>query len=270
MKKMMLMLTGLLLVLTSVPALAHFQMVYTPEIALAKGGTLDLKLVFTHPFSAGHTMNMGKPEQFYMIHSREGQTDKTDLMEQLKPIDWTSQGHQGQAYEAQVKIRKMGDYTLVLVPAPYYEGEEDVYIQQITKVVANVGGVPGAWNEPLGLPAEILPLDKPYALWTGNVFRGVVLQAGKPAPGAEIEVEYLNHPPMMDQNTFSAKGEVEAPHPAFETMTIFADDRGHFSFGIPRAGWWGFCALGVGTATEYEGKELSQDGVIWIKAVDMK
>ncbi|MBU2552368.1 MAG: DUF4198 domain-containing protein [Proteobacteria bacterium] len=260
----------LMVVLAGVPALAHFQMVYTPEIALNQGESLDLKLVFTHPFSAGHTMNMGRPEQFYLVHSKEDQSEKTDLMPRLKAIEWTSQGHKGQAFEAKVKVRKMGDYTFVLVPAPYFEGEESIYIQQITKVIANVGGVPGAWNQALGLPAEIQPLDKPYALWTGNVFRGVVLSAGKPAPNAEIEVEYMNHPPVMEKNTFAAKGEVGAPHPAFETMTIFADQDGRFSFGIPRAGWWGFCALGVGPVKEHQGKELSQDGVIWIKAVDMK
>ncbi|MFH1135293.1 MAG: DUF4198 domain-containing protein [Pseudomonadota bacterium] len=261
---------GLFLLLSVVPAAAHFQMVYTPEIALTKGEALTLKLVFTHPFSAGHTMDMGRPEEFYVIHGKEEQTEKTDLMDKLKPIEWTSQGRRGQAYEAQVNARKMGDYTFVLVPKPYHEAEEGVYIQQITKIIANVGGIPGPWNEPLNLPAEIKPLDKPYAVWTGNVFRGVVLRSGQPVPNAEIEVEYLNHLPLMDRNAFSPKAEVAAPHPAFETMTIFADGQGQFSFGIPRAGWWGFCALGVGPQKEYEGKELSQDGVIWIKAVDMK
>ena len=53
-------------------------------------------------------------------------------------------------------------------------------------------------------------------------------------------------------------------------MTIKANVNGEFAFGIPKAGWWGFCALGVGPADTYNGKELSQDAVIWIKAVDMK
>jgi cobalt/nickel transport protein len=52
--------------------------------------------------------------------------------------------------------------------------------------------------------------------------------------------------------------------------TLTANRRGEFAFGIPRAGWWGFCALGVGPAKEYKGKELSQDAVIWIQARDMK
>lgn len=270
MKKGLFLAAALMVMAFSVPAMAHFQMVYTPEIALEKGGTLDCKLVFTHPFSAGHTMDMGQPDSFYMVYTRGENNVKTDLMESIKPIEWTSRGHKGKAYEAQVKVRKMGDYTFVLVPAPYYEEEEDIYIQQVTKVIANVGGIPGSWNEPLGLPAEIAPLCKPYAMWTGNVFRGIVLKAGRPVANAEIEVEYMNHPPLMDQNKFDEKGEVEAPQPSFETMTIFSNKDGEFSFGIPRAGWWGFCALGVGTRTEHDGKELSQDAVIWIKAVDMK
>jgi cobalt/nickel transport protein len=53
-------------------------------------------------------------------------------------------------------------------------------------------------------------------------------------------------------------------------MTIKADVNGQFTFGIPRAGWWGFCALGVGPDTEHNGKELSQDAVIWVQARDMK
>ncbi len=39
--------------------------------------------------------------------------------------------------------------------------EEDSYIQQMTKVIINVGGIPGEWMEPAGLPAEIVPLSKP-------------------------------------------------------------------------------------------------------------
>ncbi len=34
--------------------------------------------------------------------------------------------------------------------------------------------MPGNWAEPVGLAAEILPLDKPYANWTGGIFRGIV------------------------------------------------------------------------------------------------
>lgn len=256
----------------SIPASAHFQMIYTPDIALEKGGKIDLKLVFTHPFDAGHTMDMGVPLEFYVVNQRgeKGKPQKIDLMSSLKPITWKSLTNSGKAYEtAPIKVRSMGDYVFCLVPEPYYEAEEDIYIQQITKMVLNVAGVPGNWAEPIGLPAEIVPLDKPYALWTGCVFRGIVMSNGKPVPGADIEVEYVNHVPEMDNNCFAEKANAEAPQDSFVTMGIKADKHGMFTFGIPKAGLWGFCALGVGPDKVYNGKEFSQDAVIWIKAVDM-
>ncbi|MCB2190441.1 MAG: DUF4198 domain-containing protein [Deltaproteobacteria bacterium] len=247
-------------------ALAHFQMIYTPEAAMAKGGTIPLDLVFTHPFEAGHTMDMGQPQQFFVVHKGK----KTDLLKTLKPMEWTSLTNKGKAFETTYKLRGMGDWIFVLEPEPYYESKEDCYIQQITKLVVNVAGMPTDWDKELGLPAEIVPLDKPYALWTGNVFRGVVKSSGKPVPFAELEVEYLNHPPVPGKKMFQKKAMAEAPQDAFVTMTIKADANGAFTYALPKAGWWGFCALGVGPEDKYKGKENSQDAVIWVKAVDMK
>jgi cobalt/nickel transport protein len=256
--------------LTAGTAHAHFLMMYTPEIALNEGGTIEFDFVFTHPFDAGHTMDMEKPLEFYMVSKRgENPAKKKDLTDTLKPIDWQSMTNSGKAYEASTKIRSMGDYTFVMVPAPYYEGEEDIYIQQITKLIMNVGGIPGNWNEPLGLPCEIVSMTKPYALWTGQVYRGVVLSDGKPVPGAEIEVEYLNHMPDQKKNRFKKKAKIKAPHDAFTVQTIFADSDGEFSFAVPKEGYWGFAALGVGPVTEHKGKEQSQDAVIWVKAIDI-
>jgi len=265
MRKMIVVLAGLM-VMTAVPALAHFQMIYTPEAALVKGGEIEMKLVFTHPFEAGHTMDMGTPEQFIVVHKDK----KKDLLGWLKPITWKSLTNSGKAYELSYKVRGMGDWVFALVPEPYYEGSEDVYIQQFTKVIINVAGAPTDWDVELGLPAEIMPLTKPYSVWTGGTFTGVVVGNGKPVPYAEIEVEYMNHMPIMDKNEFSSKAEVEAPQDAFVTIGIKADADGVFTYGIPRAGWWGFAALGAGPADSHNGKELSQDAVIWIKAVDMK
>jgi cobalt/nickel transport protein len=266
MKRVIVALAALMAMIMTAPAMAHFQMIYTPEAALQKAKTIDLKLVFTHPFEAGHTMDMGKPEQFFVVRKEK----KKDLLKTLKPITWTSLTNSGSAYETEFKLRGMGDNVFCLVPSPYYEEEEDCYIQQITKMVVNTAGFPTDWDVEVGLPAEIVPLDKPYALWTGNVFRGIVKSNGKPVPYAEIEVEYLNHEPIMAKNAFAAEARAEAPQDAFVTMTIKANVNGEFTFGIPKAGWWGFCALGVGPDDKYNGKELSQDAVIWVQAVDMK
>ncbi|MBW2039266.1 MAG: DUF4198 domain-containing protein [Deltaproteobacteria bacterium] len=260
----LLLLIGLMVFALSVPAFAHFQMIYTPESALTKGGKIDFKLVFTHPFEAGHTMDMGTPEGFFVVHKGK----KKDLKGSLKSIIWRSLTNEGKAFKTSYKLRGMGDYVFCLVPAPYYEKSEDIYMQQITKMIVNVAGLPTDWDAEIGLAAEIVPLDKPYALWTGNVFRGVVNCDGKPVPFAEVEVEYLNHDVMG--NAFAKKAKVEAPQDAFVTQTIKADANGVFTFGIPKAGWWGFAALGVGPKKEYKGKEFSQDAIIWIQARDME
>lgn len=269
MKKILTTLAGLAIFATAVPAQAHFQMIYTPEMAMPEGGKVPLVLVFTHPFDAGHTMDMGKPEEFFVVRSRgENPSQKTDLLPTLKPITWASLTNSGKSWETEYSVRG-GDHIFCLVPEPYYEPEEESYIQQSTKLIVNAGGEPGAWMEPVGMAVEIVPMAKPYDRWTGNVFQGKVLLNGKPVPGAEIEIEYLNHEPLLDKKAFAQKAAVEAPQSAFAMQTIFADDNGVFTFGIPRAGWWGFAALDLDPEFTYKDKKCSRDAVIWIKAVDM-
>jgi len=268
------LLAGLAALALASPASAHFMMLYTPEIAKTESSDLDMRVVFTHPAEAGHTMDMGGINEFYMIHQRgDNEPKKTDLKNYLKQIEWKNPESSGPAFSALIprkEVRSLGDYTFVVVPGYYHEKEEDVYMQQITKLVLNVGGIPGNWAEPVGLACEIVPLIKPYGVWAGNVFKARVLSEGKPVAGAEVEVEYMNHMPDLAKNRLPEDSAVEYPHDAFITQTIFSDANGYITFGVPKAGWWGFAALGVGPVKEYKGKEMSQDAVIWIKAVDMK
>ncbi len=261
--------------LVAAPAGAHFQLIYTPEPALKVGGPLQMLLVFTHPFEAGHTMDMAMPAEFYVVSQRgkEARPQRTDLKKHLQEIQWTSLTNVGRAYEAQLPkgiVRSLGDYVFVLVPTPYYEGSEEKFIQQFTKMVLNVGGLPGNWADPVGLPAEIVPLNKPYANWVGGVFSGVVLADGKPAPHAELEIGYVNHEPNLSQRRFEPQARASAPQDSFVNLSIRTNDRGEFTIGLPKAGWWGICALGVGPQSQYQGKPLSQDAVLWVKATDMQ
>lgn len=254
-------------------ASAHFQLLYTPEAALNESAALELALVFSHPFDNGYTMDMGTPEAFYVVAQRgEAAPRTTDLMQYLEPIEWSGVETKARAFLARPPrsvTRSLGDYTFVLRPAPYYEAQEDKYIQQITKTVVNIGGIPGAWDEPLGLPVEIVPLDKPYANWVGGVFRAVVLANGEPVPHAEVEIEYLNHEPQIEARRFDPEGKVMAPQGSFKTLSIRADAMGQIVIGLPKAGWWGICALDLDDGATHEGKELSVDAVLWIKATDM-
>jgi len=262
-------LAGAALLGSAAVASAHFQMIYTPEMAMEEGGNIALKLVFTHPFEAGHTMDMGTPQQFFVVRSRgENEPVRADLAKTLKSITWTSLTNSGKAWETTYQARG-GDHIFCLVPEPYWEGEEEAFLQQHTKMIVNVGGEPGAWNKPVGLAAEIVPLAKPYDRWAGNVFQGQVLLDGKPVPNAEIEIEYMNHAPLMDKNAFAKDAAVEPPQDSFAVQTIVADPNGIFTFGIPKAGWWGFAALDLEPAYTYKGKKCSKDAVIWIQAKDI-
>ena len=77
-------------------------------------------------------------------------------------------------------------------PAPYWEPAEQKMIVHYTKVVVDAFGAEDGWDARVGFPVEIEPLARPYGLWTGNTFRGIVLREGKPVPFATVEVEYYN------------------------------------------------------------------------------
>lgn len=244
-------------------AQAHFQLVYTPEVNVEKAGELPLKLVFWHPFENGHVMDMGRPQSFVVVHKGT----KTDLMGRLKPITFQGAENSAKAFEASLPVKQNGDYILVLTPAPYLEPSEDIYIQQITKSFVNKGAVPTGWNEPVGLPTEIVPMNRPTNVLAGSTFTGRVLSEGKPVAGAEIEVEYMAAEPDMKTNKPGKPKASPMPGGAIVAVT---DEAGVFTFGIPKAGFWGFAALGSGPAKSHEGKELSQDAVLWVRAHDVK
>ncbi|WP_371170640.1 DUF4198 domain-containing protein [Aliiroseovarius sp. 2305UL8-7] len=244
-------------------AAAHFQLNYTEEAMIDRPGDVPMGLIFWHPFENGHVMDMGQPVEFFMVHNGE----KTDLSDRLEPVTFKGAANEAAAFKASVPVKRSGDYVVVTVPAPYYEESEDIFIQQITKVVLNRNTLPTDWDQPVGLPTEILPLNKPYNVIVGSTFSGQVLADGKPVPGAEIEVEYMAAEPDLD--AFSTTAPTVQPM-AGGAIVAIADQNGVFTFGIPKAGYWGFAALGSGPAKEHEGKELSQDAVIWIKAEDLK
>ena len=80
----------------------------------------------------------------------------------------------------------------------------------------------------------------------------------------------MSHAPKQKKNALSPKSSVNYPNGVMVTQAIMTDANGVFTFGLPKAGWWGFAALGVGPDKKHDGKELSQDAVIWVQAVDMK
>ncbi len=253
---------------------AHFQLIYTPS-SKVNDSEVEFRLVFTHPAESGHTMAIGKDKsgsvkgfkEFFSIHKGE----KTDLLKGLKKSTFKTAENQDEAYnftlDKNFGFRGAGDWVLIAVPHPYYEQAEDCYIQQVSKVMINKNDMPTDWQERCaeGYP-EIMPLVAPYEVWAGGVFRGIVVDSdGKPVPNAEIEFEYINYDVDMKKNEFKRKAKTSAA-----SGVIYADQNGVFAFVPHCEGYWGFAALGVGKDTEYDGKELSQDAVLWIEATKVK
>lgn len=234
---------------------AHFvEMIPSqPIVQDASQANLDLAIRFTHPMEQGPVMAMAAPEKLTLWH--EGKT--TDLTDQLQrpagaPNSW----------QLNHAIQAPGDHTFIIQPVPYWEPAEGKMIVHYTKLVVDAYSGEGDWFETHDLPVEIQPLSRPYGLWTGNQFRGVVLKDGKPEPFAEVEVEWRND------------GSVKAPADAFVTQVVLADANGTFSYTMPRAGWWGFAALVEAdkTTVNPEGKQVPVElgGLIWVNTQDMK
>lgn len=236
-------------------ARAHFQQLLPSADILPEQGDrkVTLELLFTHPMERGPAMDMGQPVQFGVLEGGK----KADLKPLLakKSVDGKA------AYEATYQIKAPGDYVFYVEPAPYWEPAERKFIVHYAKVVVDFGSGAG-WDSPVGLPVEIEPLVRPYGLWTGNAFRGIVRKAGKPVPFAEIEVEWVND------------GTVTAPADPFVTQVVKADAGGQFTYVMPRAGWWGFAALVEGdkpmTAPDGKPVPVELGGLMWVKTVDMK
>ena len=264
-RSMVFMMMVMAIFLTSSPALAHFGTI-TPSndiVTQDDDKTLNIQVKFIHPLE-GHYMEMVKPERFGVMHDGK----KTDLLSSLKETKGKSadQDKSFTFWKTDYKIRRPGDYTFFVEPKPYWEPAEDCFIIHYTKVCVDALGLEEGWDEPVGLETEIIPLTRPYGLWTGNLFTGQVLLKGKPVPFAEVEVEYLNESP-------GNKSVVVPPADPFVTQVVKADANGVFSYAMPRAGWWGFAALNEADWTiKHDGQDKGVEigAVYWVHTRDMK
>ncbi len=249
-------LLGAAFLLSRSSASAHF-LVLLPSTDIVEdqdSRTVDLDLRFTHPMEQGPTMNLARPRQMAVLVGGK----RIDLSGNLKArkVDGKS------AYACSLETKQPGDYIVFVEPEPYWEAAEGKMIVHYTKVVVGAMGAENGWDKLIGLPVEIEPLVRPYGLWTGNSFRGIVRYHDKPAPFARVEIEYFNE-----------GRRVKPPKDAFVTQVVKADASGVFSYTMPRAGWWGFAALIDGEKMKNpEGKMVDSElgGLMWVKTVDMK
>ncbi len=250
--KLLVLLVVMLLMLTGT-AFAHYGMIIPSDsmIMQSDSRTINLKLSFSHPFE-GIDMELAKPKVFGVVANGF----KQDLLEKLKKTQ--IMGHA--AWKLDYKVKRPGVYMFYMEPTPYWEPAENVFIIHYTKTVVTSFGDDMGWDEEIGLKTEIVPLSKPFGLYTGNVFQGIIKLDGKPVPYAEVEIEYYNE-----------DGRSEAPTDYMITQAIKADQNGVFIYAAPKAGWWGFAALNTADfklKQNGEDKDVEIGAVIWVKFHD--
>lgn len=248
---------SLWLALAAGTAFGHFQVLLPASDVVGRGDpkAVALELFFTHPMDDGPVMEMAPPKRFGVLVGGK----QRDLLASLKPRKLEGKS----AYDAVLKIAEPGDYVFFVEPAPYWEPAERKMIVHYTKVVVDALGAEEGWDAMVGFPVEIEPLTRPFGLWTGNTFRGIVRKDGKPVPFATVEVEYLND---------GAK--VKLPNASFSTQVVKADANGVFAYTCPKAGWWGFAALidADQPMPGPDGKPVAVElgGLMWVKTYDMQ
>ena len=249
----MMILAGLLSF--PVSAHAHFGMLIPSDSMVMQedNRTVRVQVSFSHPFE-GIGMEMAKPRMCRVMVNG----NMLDLKDLLK----TASVMGGTAWSLDYKIARPGVYTFLVEPEPYWEPAEDAFIVHYTKTVLTAFGDDEGWDQEIGLKTEILPLSKPYGLYAGNIFQGIVKLNGKPVPFAKVEVEYYNKDRQLT-----------APTEYMVTQTIKADANGLFSYAAPVAGWWGFAALNSADFTlkhDGEDKDVELGAVIWVQFHEIK
>jgi len=232
------------------PAWPHFGMLIPSDTMVLQGDdrTINLTLSFSHPFEMVG-LQLVKPKAFEVLTAAKRQ----DLRGSLQKTQVMGQ----KAWKTAFAVSRPGVYMFYMEPEPFWEPAEDVFIVHYTKTVISAFGEDQGWGAEIGLKTEIVPLCKPFGLYAGNVFQGIVKLNGKPVPLAEVEVEYYNKDKRYT-----------APTAYMITQTIKADPNGVFTYAAPVAGWWGFAALNpAGFKLKHKGKEKGVElgAVIWVK-----
>ncbi len=244
----------------AVPAHAHFQMLIPSDDMVGSPAERHLRLdiKFWHPFE-GHGMSMEMPTQFGVHFAGKN----IDLRNKLQAHQFMDKGGKNRdGFIADYDITKPGDYIFYIEPKPYWEPSEESYIIHYTKVIVNAFGLEKGWDDAVGLKTEIIPLTRPYGLYTNNVFQGIVKLDGKPAPFSKVEVEYYNQ-----------DSQLQAPDDPMITQVVKTDANGVFTYAMPRAGWWGFAALHHDKKMmEHDGKRYPVEigALLWVKTVNMQ
>lgn len=221
---------------------------YIPEV--------DILITMMKPYEhAGLDMDM--PQMFaWLAYFKDSNAEspgpeRKDLLSDVEEIRYLDK----KAWGANVALEKPGLYQFIMDAKPWWDAENDIYLQQHAKVILPVLGVSEGWNSPAGQTFEILPLTRPFGLVAPALFSGRVLLDGKPFANAPIYMGRIN----------TAKAEDKAQwHKRLEAVS---DSSGQFAFVLNQPGWW-YCEAEI-PGSPLKGpdgqlKQVARSAILWL------
>lgn len=176
---------------------------------------------------------------------------REDRLGDIEEIRYLNQ----KAWGANVGLDRPGLYQFVIETQPWWSQSEAGYERHIVKTMVPVYGEDWGWNLPLGLSHEIVPLVRPFGLFSPALFAAKVLVNGKPEANAQIKVFRIN----------TEKSSV--PTPWHEEMSLRALPDGTFSIVLNRPGWW--CCMATRQGAPLKGPDgqpspLRESTLFWL------
>lgn len=233
MRRSRLLLAGLAAsVLLTATALGHFH-TFWPDSPNGYG-RLGRKITWQYFWGHPYEMILFDAEEptFYVVRP-DGEKENVALKAaKMKDPDT---GEMRKAFTVSYTPESIGDSWLVLEAPPYPIEEEGEAVQDYVKQCIHVMAERG-WDEPVGLPIEIVPLTRPYGLEAGFAVTVRAYVNGEPLPEAAVEVEKFNG--------FYVKGEA-LPTDQFGmedvpmiTRVARTDVNGYITYTLDEPGWW--------------------------------
>ena len=178
---------------------------------------------------------------------------RLDLLGDVEEILYMGQ----KAWGANVGLKHPGLYQFIMETRPWWDQEQNRFLQHYVKVIVPVYGEGTGWNEPCGQHMEVVPLTRPFGITIPALFTARVLLDGQPVPNTTVEIERIR--------TDGTK----ALTPWHEKIVLQTDQNGQFSFVPNRTGWWCCHAKTEGAplkGTDGQSKDLELGALLWFYA----
>lgn len=213
---------------------------------------VDILMAMMLPFK-NHTFAMDMPQMFAELCFEEAREnpERKDLLSDMEEIVYQGK----KAWGANIALEKPGLYQFIMETRPWWDDENQYYIQQLCKVILPVLGVDNGWNIPAGLGFEVVPLTRPFGISAPAIFAGRVQFLGKPL---------ANIPVKMGRINIEKKPALTHWH---EELAGITNQSGEFVFILNQPGWW-FCEAQIPgdpiKGSDGEMKPVKFGSIMWL------